>query len=295
MAKSGRMNSATESTSGGADMVKGRRWFAVAGLLIASVAAAGDFRADPVVKKPERKFLAEWKQKTGYARVDINNVQMRSDFRMSMKHDVSDRIARGTSVSVKAVDVDEVTGSLDIDVMESGSRRWTEIKLFLDELIGEELTATQREQLAAMWDRLISPERVPAAAAELDQPSLSPANAALVHVYRPRRAAGSMVSHPVKCDFMDVAELENAKRFSMLLPPGTHHFYLLTIADKKLTLNFGAGREYFLRDDLEFTGALLVSVVAEQGAKQMRKLKYAQAEDIWDRWVLPPPGETTSP
>jgi hypothetical protein len=233
----------------------------------------------------EKELINEWKKKTGYARMDLQNIQILPDFHMTRDYDAEGTIPRGTPITVRQVDVDEQRRCIDLDVSQANPKLWTEVHLVLDKPIGSTLSDEQKAQLNAMWARLISEEPVDGAATKDDAPAggSNPAAGATVHIYRAKHVAGSAVNHPVTCDWLHIATLASGRYFTLVLPPGPHECFALAFVDKKVSLSLEAGHEYYVQDVLAWSGAFLKEMTAEDGTAAIRELEYAELESIRDR------------
>jgi hypothetical protein len=87
--------------------------------------SAPDIGAE-LTKEAKRQIVGEWSKKTGFARRDLNNVQILPNFRMSIRTDSEDLIPAGSNVAVIEVDIEEDRRAIGLDVRIVGSKRWTE-------------------------------------------------------------------------------------------------------------------------------------------------------------------------
>ncbi len=98
-----------------------------------------------------------------------------------------------------------------------------------------------------------------------------------VHLYRVKLEQGKAVHPTVSCDAFPVAKMQNGRVYTMKVSAKRHNF---TVGDSPngIDVDVEPGKEYFVRIDFPAnasfaTGALPVNVPAEQGSKEVQKLK----------------------
>lgn len=123
-------------------------------------------------------------------------------------------------------------------------------------------------------------------AASQPDSAVSNANArSTVYVYRYKQFAGSALSPSVYCDDNELARMDNGKYFLVTLTPGQHVF---RSNDKQAGINVDLkpGEKYYIR--LEIAAGFmkghgrLVSVAAEQGSYEIKKLKPLDNDKVKD-------------
>jgi len=99
----------------------------------------------------------------------------------------------------------------------------------------------------------------------------------IIHVYRDKLNQGKAVHPTVSCDAFPVAKIQNGRVYTMKVSAGRHNF---TVGDSPngIDVDVEPGKEYFVRIDFPAnasfaTGASPVQVPADQGSKDIRKLK----------------------
>lgn len=245
-----------------------------------------------LTKEAKRQIVGEWSKKTGFARRDLNNVQIQPNFRMSIRTDSEDLIPAGSKVAVTEVDFDEDLPSIDLHVSQVGSKRWTEVHLILDKPFGATLTDDQKSQLDAMWAKLVSVEPLDTAtlkdAAE-EKPAA--ANSAVLHAYRTHFVGwGGSIALPFNCDGLDIAGLADSRYVTADLEAGPHHLYFAATGNKA-DVTLAAGQEYYLEIKISRTGGAKLRLVDQkEGQAAIQKFKYEDAKNIWDRRNVRPSG-----
>jgi hypothetical protein len=243
-------------------------------------------------KDARRQIVEEWTKKTGFARRDLNNVQILPNFRMSIRTDPEDLIPAGTKVSVTEVDIEEDHRTIGLHVSQVGRRRWTEVHLILDTPFGATLTDEQKAQLNAMWARLVSPETIDSARSNnAPEETGAASNGAVLTVYRAHIAGfGGSVPFAFNCDGLDVAGLADSRYVTVDLEPGPHHCYFAR-EEYKTDITLEAGQEYYLEIKPQRMGGAKLRLVDRQEAlKAIQKFKYEDAKNIWDRANVRPGG-----
>jgi hypothetical protein len=252
-------------------------------ILVLLLSAPG--MAAELTKEAKRQIVGEWSKKTGFARRDLNNVQILPNFRMSVRTDSEDLIPAGSKVAVTEVDFDEDLPSVDLHVSQVGSKRWTEVHLILDKPFGATLSDDQKSQLDAMWAKLVSAEPVDTATLK-DAPEEKPAarNGAVLHAYRTHFVGwGGSIAIPFNCDGLDIAGLADSRYVTVDLEAGPHHLYFGATGNKA-DITLAAGQEYYLEIKISRTGGAKLRVVDQkEGQAAILKYKYEDAKNIWDR------------
>ena len=104
-----------------------------------------------------------------------------------------------------------------------------------------------------------------------------PDNAAVVHIYRPGKFAGSAVSYDVKANGAVVTTLYNGGYYPYVARPGEIEFSAKTEATSSVTLDVKAGEIYFIRGTVGigfFVGRpYLVVVPREEAEKEIVETK----------------------
>jgi hypothetical protein len=156
-----------------------------------------------LTKEAKREIVGEWSKKTGFARRDLNNVQILPNFRMSIRTDSEDLIPAGSKVAV------------------------IEVHLILDTPLGATLTDDQKSQLDAMWAKLVSAEPIDTAtltSAPEEEPDAG--NRAVLHAYRAHMSGfGGSVPFALNCDGLAVGGLADSRYFTVDLQAGPHHCF----------------------------------------------------------------------
>lgn len=106
-----------------------------------------------------------------------------------------------------------------------------------------------------------------------------------VYVYRYKQFAGSALSPSVFCDEIELARMDNGRYFAVTVSPGQHVF---RSNDKQAGINVDLkpGEKYYIRLEIA-TGFMkghgrLVSVAAEQGSYEIKKLKALDSDKVKD-------------
>lgn len=115
--------------------------------------------------------------------------------------------------------------------------------------------------------------------------------AATVYFYRYKQFVGSALAPSVYGDEGELARMENGRFFVAKFTPGKHVF---RSNDKQsgIESELKGGQEYYIRVEL-VPGAMkghgrLVSVPADQGAYEIKKLKPLDADKVKDSEHVPP-------
>jgi hypothetical protein len=123
--------------------------------------------------------------------------------------------------------------------------------------------------------------------------SLSTHDKARIFVYRYKQFVGSALEPSVYCDDNQLARMDNGRFFIVELPAGVHEF---RSNDKQsgVELDLKSGQTYYLRVELA-TGfwkghGRLVKTDAEQGAYEIKQLKFLDSDKIKDKRLVVSPG-----
>jgi hypothetical protein len=152
-----------------------------------------------------------------------------------------------------------------------------------------------KEGEAASLEEAIGPafEAMSAKAAEPKAAARVAGGKTRVHIYRYKDFATSGVHPSVFCDQMHIADLQDGRYFIVEVDAGKHAF---RANDKQavIELNTEPGKEYFLRVEMIQNGlwkptGRLMMVMPEQGAPEVKRLRYLDADDIKDKKMVKPP------
>ena len=129
-----------------------RRTSMIAAALALASSAALAAGLTPTAKT---KIKSEWMTRTGTTREALNNTRIFPDLTFHNERKPEDTVPAGSKVVVREIDFPK--NEVQIDLQIAGTKQWTEVHFVFPALEGD-LTAEQREQLQAMWDKLIAGE-----------------------------------------------------------------------------------------------------------------------------------------
>jgi hypothetical protein len=264
----------------------GRAVIVLLALLVSAPGWAGDLS-----KAAKRQLVEEWKQRTGIARRDLNQVQIRSSFRMSMRNEPADLIPARAQVAVTGVDVDNEHHALDLDVVQVGTKRSTEVHLILDKPFGDTLTDEQKSQLDVMWSRLVALDAADLAR-NSQEPGPDPRNNAVLHVIRPHFSGPMGGAHvSFSCDGVNLVGLAGSNYFTVDMESGPHQCYLY-VERNQVEFSLQAGQVHYLEVQIPRIGRMKHRFLdPKEGEAAIQKMTYVESAEIFDRWNVRPSGK----
>jgi hypothetical protein len=165
----------------------------------------------------------------------------------------------------------------------AGAFRFGAFENVKGELIKEGEAASLEEAIsaatAAISAKAAEPKPVPVQATGKSQ----------IYIYRYKQFAGSALHPSVYCDSVHIADIENGRYFIVEVDAGKHP---IKSSDKQavIELTTEPGKVYYLRVEIVPGFAKgygrMVMMMPEQGAPEVAKLKYLDAEDILNKTLV---------